>query len=82
MYSCLYMKAIQITVDEQLLRSLDENAEAKRDGRSAVVRRALTQYLARRRSAELDDRIRRGYAKTPADPELDGWEEEAAWPTE
>ena len=59
LYFNLYMKAIQVTVDERLLKSLDANAEAKRDGRSAVIRRALAQYLARRRSAELDERIRR-----------------------
>jgi metal-responsive CopG/Arc/MetJ family transcriptional regulator len=82
LYIELYMKAIQVTVDERLLKSLDANAEAKRDGRSAVIRRALAQYLAQRRNAELDDRIRRAYGKTPVDPELEGWEQEGTWPSE
>lgn len=78
----LYMKAIQVTVDEQLLKALDSNAEARRDGRSAVIRRALTEYLARRRSADIDQRIRRGYRKHPVDAELKGWTEEAVWPAD
>jgi hypothetical protein len=82
LYIHLYMKAIQVTVDERLLKSLDASAAAKRDGRSAVIRRALAQYLARRRSAELDERIRRAYGKTPVDPELEGWEQEGTWPSE
>ena len=82
LYTYLYMKAIQVTVDERLLKSLDANSEAKRDGRSAVIRRALAQYLARRRSAELDEQIRRAYGKTPVDPELEGWEQEGTWPSE
>jgi metal-responsive CopG/Arc/MetJ family transcriptional regulator len=76
------MRAIQVTVDERLLKSLDANAEAKRDGRSAVIRRALAQYLARRRSAEIDDQIREGYRRTPVDPELEGWDREGTWPSE
>lgn len=82
LYIVLYMKAIQVTVDERLLKSLDANAEAKRDGRSAVIRRALAQYLARRRSAEIDDQIREGYRRTPVDPELEGWDREGMWPSE
>ena len=82
LYTSLYMKAIQVTVDERLLKSLDANAEAKRDGRSAVIRRALAQYLARRRSAELDEQIRCAYGKNPVDPELEGWEQEGTWPSE
>lgn len=78
----LYMRAIQITVDEHLLKILDSNVEAKRDGRSAVIRRALTEYLAKRRSADIDQRIRRGYRKAPVDPELKSWAEEAVWPVE
>ena len=76
------MKAIQVTVDEKLLRSLDSNTEAKREGRSAVIRRALAQYLARQQSAEFDAQIRRGYRRTPVDTELEGWAEEGVWPTE
>ena len=43
------MKAIQITFDERLLARLDATEEAQRDGRSAVMRRAVDEYLRRRR---------------------------------
>jgi metal-responsive CopG/Arc/MetJ family transcriptional regulator len=75
----LYMKAIQVTVEESLLRSLDADPEAKRDGRSAVIRRALAAYLKRKHRAEVDESIRQGYRKQPLDPELEGWAEEGAW---
>jgi len=37
------MRAIQITLDERLLADLDADDEVKRDGRSAVLRRAVEQ---------------------------------------
>ena len=76
----VYMKAIQITVDERLLRSLDSDSETRRHGRSAVIRSALAQYLKAKRAAEIDEAIRRGYAKAPRDQELEGWPGEGTWP--
>ena len=72
------MKAIQITVDERLLRVLDADAEVRRDGRSAVLRRAAVAYLKRKRRHEISEMYRRAYAKP--DPEFEGWEGEGAWP--
>ncbi|PYR86414.1 MAG: hypothetical protein DMG19_13085, partial [Acidobacteria bacterium] len=43
------MKTIQITIDEALLAKLDADEETKRNGRSAVLRRAAAEYLNRRR---------------------------------
>jgi len=39
------MKTIQITIDEKLLAKLDADEETQRDGRSAVLRRAVGEYL-------------------------------------
>jgi metal-responsive CopG/Arc/MetJ family transcriptional regulator len=75
------MKPIQITIDEQLLARLDADDETKRDGRSAVVRRAVHEYLRRRRRAQIASAYRRGYGARPA-TELSGWPDEAAWPEE
>ena len=41
------MKAMQMTIDEQLLARLDADDEVRRDGRSAVIRRAIDAYLRR-----------------------------------
>lgn len=75
----LYMKTIQITVDEGLLKGLDSAPETKRDGRSAVIRRALGAYLKKRRNEAIDEKIRRGYAKKGFESELEGWAEEVVW---
>jgi len=39
------MKAIRVTLDDALLARLDADEEVRRDGRSAVLRRAADQYL-------------------------------------
>jgi metal-responsive CopG/Arc/MetJ family transcriptional regulator len=73
------MKAIQITVDDRLLSRLDADPEVKRDGRSAVFRRAVEAYLRQRRRATVRDAYRRAYrGGSPSD--LEGWSEEGSWP--
>ena len=47
------MKAVQVTLDERLLAALDADDEVKRDGRSAVLRRAATEYLRRKHRASV-----------------------------
>lgn len=74
------MKAVQITLDEKLLAELDADDEVKRDGRSAVLRRAAIDYLRRKRSASIREAYRRGYGSGAED--LAGWTDEAVWPEE
>jgi metal-responsive CopG/Arc/MetJ family transcriptional regulator len=76
------MKAIQITIDEGLLARLDAEPEVKRLGRSAVFRHAVEAYLSRKKRRAITDAYRRAYRtpeKSPAG-ELEGWEDEGAWP--
>jgi metal-responsive CopG/Arc/MetJ family transcriptional regulator len=78
------MKAIQITIDEGLLSRFDADAEVKRAGRSAVLRRAIDAYLRARRKRLVSDAYRRAYQRvgpggTPGG-ELEGWTEEGVWP--
>jgi predicted transcriptional regulator len=75
------MKAVQVTLDEELLAQLDADPEVKRDGRSAVMRRATAEYLRRKRRASIADAYRRGYgAATGRD--LEAWADEGVWPDE
>jgi metal-responsive CopG/Arc/MetJ family transcriptional regulator len=74
------MKAIQVSFDEHLLRRLDADEEVRRDGRSAVLRRAAELYLARRRERRIAAAYRAAYGSSGADSELAGWEDEGAWP--
>ena len=76
------MKAIQITFDEQLLEKLDGDAEVKQLGRSAVIRRAVAEYLRKRRRATIAEAYRRAYTKQPVSADLSGWADEGVWPDE
>lgn len=75
------MKAIQVTVDDELLARLDADDEVQRDGRSAVLRRAADEYLRRRRRQSIAEQYAKAYGRsTGLDEEFKGWEDEGAWP--
>jgi metal-responsive CopG/Arc/MetJ family transcriptional regulator len=75
------MRAIQITLDETLLARLDADAEVRRDGRSAVIRRATDEYLRRRRRQVIADQYSKAYgAGADVAEELRGWATEGMWP--
>ena len=77
------MKAIQVTFDERLLARLDATEEAQRDGRSAVLRRAVDEYLRRRRRHVIAERYKTAYgADVPLGDGFEGWEEQGEWPTD
>jgi ribbon-helix-helix CopG family protein len=91
----IHMKPVQIMMDPKLLADLDATAEVRAEGRSAVVRRAVAEYLARRRATEIRERYREAYgteggpgpddALEPTaalDADLEGWSEEGSWPAE
>jgi metal-responsive CopG/Arc/MetJ family transcriptional regulator len=75
------MKAIRITIDERLLAVLDADDEARRDGRSAVIRRAVYQCLGGKRRAATVDAYRRAHGGK-GDPDLEGWDAEGIRPEE
>jgi metal-responsive CopG/Arc/MetJ family transcriptional regulator len=75
------MKAIQIMMDPDLLAELDRTEEAARDGRSAVLRRALSEYLERRRKRLVRERYERAYGTAAGLGEgFAGWEDQGEWP--
>lgn len=77
----MYMKAIQITLDEALLARLDADEEVRRDGRSAVLRRAAEEYLRKRRRRAIATQYAKAYgAGQGLGFEFSGWEDEGAWP--
>ena len=74
------MKAIQVSIDEELLSALDADEEVRSEGRSAVLRRAAAAYLRRKRAEEIARRYREGYARGVTADELRGWADRGAWP--
>jgi metal-responsive CopG/Arc/MetJ family transcriptional regulator len=76
------MKAVQVLFDEKLLADLGRDAEVKRDGRSAVLRRAAAEYLRKKRRAGIREAYERAYGPSAgkASDDFAGWSEEASWP--
>jgi hypothetical protein len=75
------MKPIQIMMDEGLLRRLDRDAEVRRAGRSAVLRRAAAEYLRRSSARRIAAAYRKAYGGAPGlGPEFDGWQNQGSWP--
>ena len=78
------MKAIQVSFDEKLLEEMDADEEVRRSGRSAVMRRAVREYLGRRARERIARAYRSAYGggKPTLDAEFPGWSEEGEWPRE
>jgi metal-responsive CopG/Arc/MetJ family transcriptional regulator len=75
------MKAIQITFDEGLLAELDATEEVRREGRSAVLRKAVAAYLRQRRRHIVAESYRRAYGDDRGlGDEFEGWEDQGRWP--
>lgn len=74
------MKAVQVLLDEKLLKELDRDAEVKQDGRSAVLRRAAAAYLGRKKRKALRAAYERAYGKSAGQADdFEGWTDEASW---
>lgn len=68
-------------MDDELLRRLDRDAEVKRAGRSAVLRRAALEYLRRSSARRIADAYRKAYAAGAGlGTDFAGWEDEGSWP--
>lgn len=73
------MKTIQITIEEEILARLDKAEEVRQIGRSAVLRRAAAEFLARQSRVEIAQYQEAYGANAGLGKELKGWEGEAAW---
>jgi len=54
-------RSVQISLPEELLARLDETAEARAAGRSAVIRKALVSYLDQARRRKTDAAYEQAY---------------------
>lgn len=74
------MKAIQMTLEEELVAAVDRVARKMKTTRSAFTRDALRDALAKCRVKELEQKHRLGYQKRPVKRgEFDVWETEQQW---
>ncbi len=74
------MRTIQMTLDDDLVKVVDQVAKQLHTSRSAFTREALREALARYNLEQLELKHRQGYERHPvvAD-EFSVWETEQAW---
>ena len=76
-----HMETIQIVIDSALRRAADGAAKRAHINRSALVRKALREYLNRLSVGEREARDRQGYKEQP-DTWDSSWERVQSWPRE
>jgi metal-responsive CopG/Arc/MetJ family transcriptional regulator len=74
------MKTVQMTLDEDLIASVDKVAKSLGTTRSAFTRQALKSALMEVRIKKLERKHREGYKRRPVRHEEFGvWESEQVW---
>jgi metal-responsive CopG/Arc/MetJ family transcriptional regulator len=74
------MKTIQITIDDTLLKKVDQVTHRKKIARSQFIRQALEDTLRQMAVEELEQKQAEGYRRHPVTSgEFDVWESEQAW---
>ena len=74
------MKAVQMTLEEDLVAAVDRLVHRLKTTRSAFARDALRDALAKHRVKELEQKHRLGYQKHPVKcGEFDVWQTEQRW---
>ena len=77
------MKTVQMTLDEDLVKAIDQVSKQLHTNRSAFTRMALREALTRYNLKQLERKHRQGYEKKPVLPdEFSVWENEQAWGNE
>jgi len=76
------MKTIQMTLDEELIKSVDQVVKKLHTTRSAFTRSALRQAISNYNIQKLEKKQQKGYQSHPVQAdEFDLWEDEQAWGT-
>ena len=80
--SIMGSRAVQISLEEGLLRRIDADPEARQAGRSAFIRSAAEAYLLARKTREVERAIQRAYAGQADDlvAEVEQLLGKQAWP--
>ena len=74
------MRTVQMTLEDGLVKAVDQAARKLRTSRSGFTRRALCMALERLRIEDLERKHREGYKREPVrSKEFCIWEEEQVW---
>ncbi len=71
-------KVIQVPIDEELLKALDQLSEKQHQARSELIRQACRRYVRQAELEDLDRLYQQGYEKLPEESELGEVEEALA----
>jgi metal-responsive CopG/Arc/MetJ family transcriptional regulator len=74
------MRTVQMTLDDELVKTVDRVVSRLQTTRSAFTRDALREAVAAYAVKQLEQKHRVGYEKHPAENnEFGGWDAEQAW---
>jgi metal-responsive CopG/Arc/MetJ family transcriptional regulator len=74
------MKTVQMTLDDDLVKAVDQVSKRLNTSRSAFTRKALREALAKYNMEELERKHREGYKRNPiVGGEFSVWESEQVW---
>ena len=74
------MKTVQMTLDDDLVKAVDNIAKQLKTSRSEFTRKALRNALKQFRDEQLEKAHRVGYEKKPVTlEEFSAWEDEQEW---
>lgn len=74
------MKTVQMTLDDDLVKSVDRVAKQQKTSRSEFTRRALREALKKAKAAQMENAHKAGYEKLPVtSEEFSVWEDEQDW---
>jgi len=74
------MRTIQMTLDDDLVKTVDRVSKQLRTSRSAFTRKALREALTRYNLEQMERKHLQGYERHPvAADEFSVWETEQAW---
>jgi metal-responsive CopG/Arc/MetJ family transcriptional regulator len=74
------MRTIQMTLDDELVATVDRVVKKLKTTRSAFARRALSDAVKQVTIKMLEDKHKKGYRRYPVDKtEFTLWESEQAW---
>ncbi len=74
------MKTVQMTLEEDLLREVDQITRELRTTRSAFTRNALRKAIEQHKIRKLEEQHRKGYVRHPVgEDEFFAWEDEQEW---
>ena len=75
-----FMKTVQMTLDDDLVKAVDEVVKQSKTSRSEFTRKALRNSIKQFRDEQMEDSHRAAYKRNPVGvEEFSVWEDEQEW---